>query len=257
MVRSVEANRNPAIERAMALLDELERSPNGASLDELSSRTKVSRSSAYRILNSLEAHRMIRSLRGGSYVLGSRVLQLASGTAAATVDFDLPHIVQPHIENAVRETGESAKVSIYDRGAVLVIAGASATTGHALHTVVGRYLSLHAGAAGKVLLTHLPEEEINRFLRTRLRKFTELTLTDEAELRPELEKVKAQGWAYDAGEYNININSYGAPVFARDGKMVAAISIPFGAGRDQVHHERVKMTVLQIAEEIGIELVRH
>ena len=131
MGRAEDAHRNPAVDRSMALLDELERNPHGISLDELAARTSVSRSSAYRILNSLEAHRMIRSLKGGAYVLGSRILQLASSTASmAMADFDLPRIVQPHIERAAEATGETAKISIFDRGAVLVIAGAAAATEH-------------------------------------------------------------------------------------------------------------------------------
>lgn len=257
MSRAEDAHRNPAVERSMALLDELERNPNGISLDELVLRTSVSRSSAYRILNSLEAHRMVRSLKGGSYVLGSRILQLASSTSAlAMKDFDLPRIVQPYLERAAERTGETAKISIFDRGSVLVIAGAASTAEHSLHTVVGRYLPLHAGAAGKVLLAYLPGEERSRFLHTNMKRFTELTMTTEAELLPELDLIKEQGWASDMGEYSINVNSYGAPIFASDGKMVAAISIPFGAGRDRAHHERIKQTAIRTVAAIGEEL-RH
>lgn len=258
MGRAEDAHRNPAVERSMALLDELERNPQGVSLDELVLRTSVSRSSAYRILNSLEAHRMIRSLKGGSYVLGSRILQLASGTASVAMsDYDLPRIVQPHLERAAEKTGETVKISIFDRGAVLVIAGAAAMTEHSLHTIVGRYLPLHAGAASKVLLAYLPKEERARFLHTNLKRFTKLTMTSEAELLPELDLIKEQGWSSDMGEYSINVNSYGAPVFASDGEMVAAISIPFGAGRDQEHHERVRKTAIRTVADIGDELVRH
>lgn len=257
MSRAEEAHRNPAVERSMALLDEIERSPNGVSLDELVLRTSVSRSSAYRILNSLETHRMIRSLRGGSYILGSRILQLASHTAVASRDFDLPRIVQPYLERAAEKVGETVKISIFDRGAVLVIAGAAATTEHSLRVVVGGYLPLHAGAASKVLLAYLPQDKRERILHANLKRFTRHTLTTEAELLPELDLIKMQGWSSDMGEYSINVNSYGAPIFTRDGDVVAAISIPFGAGRDQVHHDRVRDTAISTVAAIRDELVRH
>src|SRR5690606_17711816 len=152
----------------------LERRPDGMSLDELVRQTAISRSSVYRILNSLEAHGAVRSVRGGVYVLGGLILKLASSTLTTKMDFDLPRIAQPHLDAAAFATGETAKVSIHDLGATLVVAGAPGFSGHALHTVIGRYLPLHAGAASKVLLAHLPEGEIRRLLRSRLPRFTPL-----------------------------------------------------------------------------------
>lgn len=256
LTQTLGTNRNPAVDRAMVLLGELERNPAGISLNELTRRTNVSRSSAYRILNSLEKHGMVRVLRGGAYILGSRILELATHTAVGTRDFDLARIVQPHVDRAATKTGETAKVSVYDRGDVVVISGAPGTTPHALHTVVGRSLPLHAGAASKILLAHLPKSEIKRFLSFELRKITKLTLTSEAELMPELEKIKAQGWSYDPGEFSINVSSYGAPIYDKDGQLVAAISIPFGAGRDAAFHDHVRKTAIATVKAISADLKR-
>lgn len=251
-----EANRNPAVERAMILLGELERRPDGMSLDELVRQTAISRSSVYRILNSLEAHGAVRSVRGGIYVLGGLILKLASSTLTTKMDFDLPRIAQPHLDAAAFATGETAKVSIHDLGATLVVAGAPGSSGQALHTVVGRYLPLHAGAASKVLLAHLPDAEIRRFLRTRLPRFTPQTLCDEAALLSELRRITEQGWSYDGGEYGINVHSYGAPIVVDDGRVVGAVSIPFVARKDEAHYKRIFDQTLATAHAIGDELKR-
>lgn len=250
------ANRNPAVERAMILLGELARRPDGMSLDELVRQTAISRSSVYRILNSLEAHGAVRSGRGGVYVLGGLILKLASSTLTTKMDFDLPRIAQPHLEAAAFATGETAKVSIHDLGATLVVAGAPGVSGHALHSVVGRYLPLHAGAASKVLLAHLPQAEIRRLLHTRLPRFTRLTFCDEAPLLAELEQIRAQGWSYDGGEYGLDVHSYGAPITAEGGRVVGAVSIPFVARDDAAHYRRLFEQTLATALAIGDELRR-
>lgn len=251
-----DVHRSPAVERAMLLLGELERQPGGLSLDELARNTSISRSSVYRILNSLEAHGAVRSVRGGAYVLGSLILKLASSTLTSKMDFDLPRVAQPYLEAASYATGETAKVSIHDLGATLVVAGAPGHSSNALHTVVGRYLPLHAGAASKVLLAHLGEAEIGQVLRSRLARFTPLTLCDAASLRAELARVREQGWAYDGGEYGITVQSYGAPVIADGGRVVAAVSIPFIARRDEAHRSLLFAQTVATAEAIGADLRR-
>lgn len=248
-------NGNPAIGRAMELLGELERSPNGLSLDELTRRTSISRSSVYRILKSFEAHGVVRALLGGTYVLGSRILQLAASISSAAMDHDLPRLSQSHLEHAARETGETTKVSIHDRGAVLVVLGAPGSSDHALHTVTGRYQPLHAGAGSKILMSHLAEEEFLRLTTSKLKRFTGLTLVTEADLRAERERILVENWSFDPGEYSPNINAYGAPIFEPGGTLVGAVSIPFGSPRSQAHHDLVRdvaiATAQAISEDIG------
>ena len=250
----VQQHRNPAIERMMAILVELEKNPGGLGLKSLVERTGVTRSTVYRILNSLEAHEFVRQIDDARYVLGSRLLSLADGVTTAHDSREIAKTAQPHLDALAARLGESCKVSVYDRGFVLVIATAAGNTPHSLHAPVGLHLPIHAGAGSKVLLAHLPEPEKSAILARALKKFTDMTLVEPAALRAELDKVRAQGWSRDHGEFSIAVNAYGAPILNRDGEVVGALSVPFLAGRDPDYEARVREAALATAVAIGADI---
>lgn len=247
-------NKSPGVERAMEILGAIERDPSGLSLDELSDITGVTRSTTYRILNALKAYGMVRGLKGGSYVIGSRVLQMAASVGDFLMDYDYPRIARQHLESAAHQTGETVKISIHDRGTVLVVAGASGHSDQALATVVGRYQPLHAGAASKILLSTYPDDQIDHLFRIGLVRYTDLTLTSKEEMMRELAAIRQQKWSFDPGEYADTINAYGAPITAPSGETVAALSIPFVAGHDRPYHDEIRQAACKTAHDISAAL---
>lgn len=247
-------NRNPAIERMMAILTELEKAPDGLSLKRLADRTGVTRSTVYRILNSLEAHDMVRQMDRAQYVLGARLLSLADGVTSTPVSRRIAEKAQPHLDRVAATLGESCKVSIYDRGFVLVIAAAVGHNPYALAAGIGQHLPIHAGAGSKVLLAHLPPAEIDAVLAGELKRFTALTLVDPDALRAELELVKARGWSRDGGEFGVSVNAYGAPIIDATCEVIAAISVPFLVGQDADYEEKVRTVAITTAIAIGSDL---
>ncbi|BCP52107.1 IclR family transcriptional regulator [Kaistia sp. 32K] len=247
-------NRNPAIERMMAILTELEKTPSGLSLKRLAERTGVTRSTVYRILNSLEAHDMVRQVDRAQYVLGARLLSLADGVTSTPVSREIAEKAQPHLDRLAATFGESCKVSVYDRGFVLVIAAATGHNPYALHAAIGQHLPIHAGAGSKVLLAHQPEAEIEAVLSHELKRYTVLTFVDPEALRAELALVRARGWSRDGGEFAVSVNAYGAPIVNLSGQVVAAISIPFLVGQDAEYEDKVRNIAMTTAIAIGSDL---
>lgn len=248
-----EQNRNPAIERMMAILQELERAPNGLGLKRLVEQSGVTRSTVYRILNSLTAHGLVRQLENSDYVLGSRLLSLADGVGMPSGG-RIAKAAQPHLDFVARSLGETAKVSIYDRGHVVVVAVAAGTKRHALRARVGEQLPIHAGGSSKALFAFLPEAERLRIYSRPLTQYNERTLIEQEALEEELSRVREQGWARDHGEFTAAVNSYAAPIRDRSGDVVAAVSIPFVAGRDAEYEQLVRATALATADRIGMGL---
>jgi len=157
-------HRIPVIDRMMDVLALLERRNDGASIRELVERLDLPRTTVYRILNTLQLHDMVRRTAGGDYRLGPRLLALAARAAADIGGVDLPVLARPHLERLSAATGEACKVSVIDDGALLVCAVSEGKREYALTVVPGQRLPLHAGAAGKVLLAHLPAKELARIL---------------------------------------------------------------------------------------------
>ena len=56
-------------------------------------------------------------------------------------------------------------------------------------------------------------------------QFTPNTIAGPDELRDELDRVRAQGWAHDRAEHESFINCIGAPITERSGRVVGAVSV--------------------------------
>jgi len=246
-------NRNPAIERMAAIFHELEKCPTGLGLKGLSERTGVTRSTVYRILNSLAAHGLVRQLANSDYVLGGRLVDLANAVVVPDGG-NVARVAQPHIDTMSRMLGESAKVSVYDHGRALVVAVAAGTKSYALQARVGEHLPIHAGAGSKALMAHLGEDERRRIYKRPLVQFNDRTFIDPPRLEVELALVREQGWSRDHGEFSSSVNAYAAPIRDSSGKVVAAVSVPFLAGREPEYQDIVRNTVVEMALRIGHDL---
>ena len=111
-----------------------------------------------------------------------------------------------------------------------MLAAAQGRREYALTVAPGQRTPVHAGAAGKLLLAHLAAEELDFRLAQPLAAYTPRTITEPRRLRAELARIRRAGWAQDRGESAPSIQAYAAPVADRDGRVVAAVSVPFLAG---------------------------
>jgi DNA-binding IclR family transcriptional regulator len=122
---------------------------------------------------------------------------------------------------------------------------------------VGLRNPAHSSAVGKVLLSHLPEEELDGLIREKgLPKRTENTITDRAQLKEHLRLVKAQGYAIDDEENEKGIRCVAAPIYNETGRAVVAISISGPAFRitKKVIQETLKKEVRETARQISQRL---
>ncbi|MEJ0013652.1 MAG: IclR family transcriptional regulator [Bauldia sp.] len=247
-------HRIPVIDRMVDVLFLLEKRPNGATIRDLVEQLRLPRTTVYRILNTLQLHEIVRRSSDGTYRLGSRLLTLAARAVNESKDYDLAAISVPHLRRLAAQTGEGCKVSIVDGNEILVIAAVDGQREYALSVVPGQRLPMHAGAASKVLLANLPKEELSERLGGHLVRYTGKTQTDGRRLSAELARVRRQGWAEDKGEYAPSIYAFAAPIPDRNGRIIAALSVPFLAGADAAHAEKIRAAVIATAGAIAADL---
>ena len=247
-------HRVPVIDRMAEILFLLERRPQGATTRDLVQSLRLPRTTVYRILNTLQFHGIVRRSASGAYALGPRLLSLAASAVPESAVEDLPAVAQPHLERLSSATGEGSKVSIVDDSQLLVVCAVSGKKEYALTVVPGQRLPLHAGAAGKTLLAHLPKAEVKALLDAGLIRYTPNTLVNAKKLMTELARVRRQGWAEDHGEYVPSIHAFAAPIMDPTGKVVAALSVPYLAGSGRPHTQLIKAAVIAAAAQIGSEI---
>lgn len=240
----------PAIDRAMEIMDAL--AQGGAlSIRDLAKTCDLARSTVYRTLNTLCAHRMVERVDDGNYVLGPRLLKLAR---AVPRGLDLTTIARPILDRLATDLGTSAKISILDGREALVIATAEAPGAYSITTQVGRRFPLHAGAASKLLLAFMPETARNGVLSARLDTYTARTIVDRAVLAKEFVRIRSLGYATDDGEYAEGVRAVAAPVLDGTGGCVAAVSVPYAAGTDAKRAAKIKTAVIAAGKELSVQL---
>ena len=247
-------HRIPVIDRMMDVLALLEKRTGGATIRDLVDLLDLPRTTVYRILNTLLRHDMVRRSAEGSYRLGPRLLTLAARTLADAHDYDLATLSAAHLENLAAETGEGCKVSVLDGDGILVVSAVQGGREYALKVVPGQRLPLHAGAAGKVLFAYMSKAEQSERLDAELIRYTARTVADGKRLKTELARIRRQGWAQDKGEYVPSIWAFAAPIRDRQGKVIAALSVPFLAGAPAPHMEKIRASAIAVASQIAADL---
>ena len=119
----------------------------------------------------------------------------------------------------------------------------------ALRTIASRSMTgerapLYCTGIGKAMLGFLTESKWADCLPGKLEKYSEYTITDRDALFEELCTTRRCGYSIDNMEHEFGIKCVGAPVFNREGQLVAGISLSGPSLR--FNDERIG----QIAEEL-------
>jgi DNA-binding IclR family transcriptional regulator len=252
---AAQKHRVPVIDKMMDVLVHLERRP-GATISDIVTGLMASRSTIYRILNTLQLHDVVRRDAEGAYFLGRRLLSLAVHVGPGSQELDLITLAQPHLDRLSNELGEAVKLSVADDAGILVLSAVQGRREYALSVAPGQRMPIHAGAASKLLLAHLPEEQMLTWLARPLAAFSSKTITDRRRLEAELARIRRQGWAEDKGENGPSIQAFAAPVIDRNSRVVAAISVPFLAGTPSERMTTIRLAVIDAARTMTESMPR-
>jgi DNA-binding IclR family transcriptional regulator len=183
-----------SIDRAVELLYAIAVAPDSA--PSLAERCGLNRSTAWRILATLEHHGLVeRDPAGNRYGLGIGVVKLAAAAGHEPV----VRLAQPVLHALADATGETVNLAVAHR-LELVYADQVQARHVMAPNWLGHAVPLHATSTGKAFLAALPEAELDGLLRGPLERFTDATITDPRTLRAELEDVRERGYAVSRGE---------------------------------------------------------
>ena len=239
------------IDRAVAILDAVE---HGArSHTAVVEATGLSRTTAHRILRSLDTHGLLEYIGGRGYRLGPRLLKLA---AMAMQEPSLRDAAHPALERLAASTGESAQLYVTSSDGRVCVDAVESSSELRTFVPIGEELPLWAGSAGKVFLAAMLPEQAETHIR-RAHALTTNTPTSDR-LRRQLATVRRQGWAASAGERQAGVGSVSAPVYGSRGETIAAVSISGPTSRiRRADAKRYAPAVVAVATEIQRALGLH
>jgi len=246
------------IKRVSSILEALGQNPNGMSIRELSPKIHLPKGTIHRLLSSLSYFGYVRQdPKTRNYFLGLKLVELGNLLLS---QLDLRKEAEPFLRDLAERTKETVHMVFLDRDEIVYIEKVEFNhnpSGLKMASRIGLRNPAHSCAVGKVLLSYLPEEELDRIIKEKgLPKRTENTITDPQVLKAHLKTIRAQGYAVDDEENERGIRCVAAPVLNENGKPVAAISISGPAFRitKKVIQETLRKEVMETASKISKRL---
>jgi DNA-binding IclR family transcriptional regulator len=214
------AQRVQSVARAAELLKALGAHGGPATVFDLADRCGLNRSTAWRILATLEDEGLVeRDPATGRYEVGYALVALG---AVAGHD-PLVRRAHPALRALAEACLETASLAV-PHGMRLVYVDQVQAAHVMAADWLGRATPLHATSTGKALLAWLSEDELAAALPGRLERFTDTTITTRAVLRTELAQVRARRYAVSRGELETALWGVSAPVLD-GGRAVAVVSV--------------------------------
>jgi DNA-binding IclR family transcriptional regulator len=215
-------NKVQSLDRALEIL-KLLGTEQEMRVTDLARRLEVHKSTVFRLLSTLQEHGLVEQNPSTErYRLGYGLVRLAGAVVA---ELDLARASRPVLEQLAVHTGETVNLAILQGDQVVNIEQIASPNLVVNVNWVGKQTPLHATSNGKVLLAHLAEEERSRLLSQSLPRLTSRTITDPRVLDKQLQRVLSDGYAFTLEELEQGLNAVAAPVFAADGRVVAAVSV--------------------------------
>lgn len=212
-----------AIAKACTLLDLLTEAKRPLSLGELTKATGWAKSTVYGLLSSMRSCGLVeQDAANGKFSLGVRLFEYGSAVNATR---NIIALAKEPMERLTKSTGESASLSMLDRGEALVLTHAEADSSFHIVSETGAHLPAFCTAQGKVLLSSLSDTAIRRIFETRYQAFTPHTVQSAEALVSEIRSVREKGYAIENGEFRIGIRGVAAPIRDHSGAIRYAIGL--------------------------------
>lgn len=238
------------LRKTLRILDAIQASPSGLSLEQVSRETKINKSTAYRLLAHLEREAYLNRNGDGHYLIGTKVVQLAAHVNPQRLLCDA---ARPILRDLLQATNETVNLGVLDANMILYVDVLESSHDFRLVSKVGMRRPVYSTALGKALSAFLPEDELQRLLSSiDFQLFTPHTIGSVGQFRKELRLIRRQGFAVDNEEAVLGARCVACPILNARQEAIGAVSVAGPATR--ISRDEIPLfakAVKQAAEEIS------
>jgi len=215
--------KNQSVMKAFAMLGAFKRPDEWLSSAEISRRASIPESSGYRMMETLtDIGAVVRGSRG-NYRPGMLLVSLSNQVA---IDDLLSVVSRPILHELAYRLDATVHIAILEDDMIKYVAKVGESRGVNVYSRVGTKLEAYCTALGKVLLAALPPDALESYISSGdFVPLTPMTITDPADLRLELSRVRESGFALDAQESSQQLVCLAVPIRGGDGGAIAAMSL--------------------------------
>ncbi len=167
--------------------------------------------------------------------IGARVLAVRPAALQGSSLFAAAREPMIRLRDAVNET---IHLSVPDALQCMVVVD-RVDCDHPVRTfhTIGDTSPLHATAVGRAILAHLPKRDVEELITQGLERFSDTTPADPDELRRELDRIRADGYAINRNQFRPGVCALAAPVLDESGTPLAAVAVSMPDSRYDADRE--------------------
>ncbi len=223
----------------------------------------VSQTATHLGSNRASAHRFLATLRDLGYVekneencyrLTFRILELAT----TVVDrFDIRREARSYMQVLAKEFNETVNLGFWDGMEILHLDKIDSSEILRMDAPYWSKTPAYCTALGKAILANLPADELESYLDSvQFTPHGPNTILSTKDLRDELEKIAADGYAVDDEELTRDLRCVAAPIFDHTARVQYAMSISAPTIRMTMEkvelvQEHVKSVCQQLSKRLG------
>lgn len=215
------------VERVTAIISYLAAAGGRCGVTEISKKLRLSKSSVYRVLSSLESIQWVsQDAETRKYTSGTKLLELGLSFLS---NIDLRRVSQQYLKELRNATGETSMLSLrvgLERMYIEQVPGR-----HEVQHLIelGRWIPLWCGAVSKAMLAYMEENEVEAVIDNLRESGVTVLASGQAVdidgLRTQLANIRRQGYAITLGERVAATIGVAAPIFGYNHRVVGAISV--------------------------------
>jgi len=207
-----------AVGRALAIFDAFDNEHLSLSLQEIAERIRMPKTTAFRLVNTLERAGFLIRMDNQQYCLSLKVARLG-GLVRSTLSIrEIARPIMLEVNRLTQETITLNTVMGTDRMVLEVVDTPSPLMSMAR---LGQHMPLLLGASSRIIMAYMEPDELERVLKAN----TKGVDIDRAALERELARFRKQGYALSRGQRVPGLTAISVPLFDINGKVRNSLSL--------------------------------
>jgi len=162
------------------------------------------------------------------YSLGRKVLELSFNYLRANT---LVEAASPVLIDLQKRCGERVNLSLFDDTSIIYAIRQLGKREYYFSSLIGRRMPIYCTSGGRMMLAHLPKEEVNDILRRcTFEALTPKTIHDPAKVRARIAEAREKGYALTVEETVIGEQVVAGAILDANGRPAAAVHIAGSLG---------------------------
>ncbi|MDR0236187.1 IclR family transcriptional regulator [Acinetobacter sp.] len=243
----------PGLVRGLAILKLFDQHHQEMTISEIAEKLDVNRSSAFRLIHTLEFCGYLRKMSQKTYALNSNVMELGFNSLSKSSLTDIAAPIMRELRDKIKI---AVHLSILEGTDIVFTSNVQSIGSFTSNVHIGTRWHAHATVIGQLLLSRLDEAEvIKRYEHFNDWKvYSDRTPQNLAALLERLKYVRSQSFMISWGHFNTDMAASAAPIYNQATQEVAAVlsvSCPLSTYSENVFKNAISQDVVDYADKIS------